>query len=333
MDGKDLTGERAPRVQLGAALALAAALAWAGCGGEAAAPPAPVAPAAPIPAARADAPAPPAAAPGTPRWVGVVLASNAVDVAAETSGRLRSVAVAVGDRVGPGQVLAQVDTSLLQSDLERAAAALREARADLVRATAQADQAQLRSDRRAGTPEIFSKEDLENAALEARATRTAQEAAEARVQQEQAGVERLRRGLAQGEIRAPFAGTVAQLHLTAGASVAPGAPVIRLVTAGEVLTRFAVPPDELRHTAVGRTVAVEAAADRTGSAGAAGVAWRAVVSRIAPEIDVPSQRVFVEARIALPAVGAGVAGSAPAPRLPLPSAGLAVWVRPRAGEI
>ncbi|HYH44445.1 MAG TPA: hypothetical protein VEG34_02075, partial [Thermoanaerobaculia bacterium] len=112
-----------------------------------------------------------------------------------------------------------------------------------------------------------------------------------------------------------------------------------LVTAGGVLTRFAVPPDELRHTAVGRTVAVEAAADRAGVPGAPGAtgatatAWPAVVSRIAPEIDVPSQRVFVEARIALPAAGAGEAGSAPAPRLPLPSAGLAVWVRPRAGEI
>ncbi|HYH46490.1 MAG TPA: hypothetical protein VEG34_12470, partial [Thermoanaerobaculia bacterium] len=82
MDAEGLSSEREPRVRWGAALALAAALGWAGCGGEAAAPPAPVASTAPVPAARADAPAPFAAAPGTPRWVGVVLASHAVDVAA-----------------------------------------------------------------------------------------------------------------------------------------------------------------------------------------------------------------------------------------------------------
>lgn len=298
------------------ASALVLALAGLGCvacGGEAPSIPVQASPVAAAPAGAAPASA---FAPSGPRWVGVVLASNAVDVSAEGAGRLQSVTVAVGDRVARGQVLARVDTSLVQSDVERAEAVLREARADLVRATALADQAQLRSERRAGTPEIFSKEDLENAALEARATRTAQQGAEARVQQEQAGVERLRRSLAQGEIRAPFAGTVALLHLTVGASVAPGAPVIRLVTAGELLARFAVPPDELRHTAVGSRVEVETAGTAAGRA-----AWRAVVSRVAPEIDVPSQRVFVEARLLDPDAASPL-GS--------PQAGQAVWVRPPA---
>ncbi len=245
-----------------------------------------------------------------------MLPSGTVDVAAEGTGRLQAVAVAVGDRVARGQLLARVDTALLRPDLERAEAVLREVRADLARASALADQAELRSTRRAGTPEIFSKEDLENAALEARATRTAEEAARARVEQEQAGVERLRRSLAQGDIRAPFAGTVALLHLTAGASVAPGTPVVRLVTAGELLTRFAVPPAELALTGVGRAVEVAVAADAAGG-------WPAVVARVAPEIDMPSQRVFVEARIAAPA---GAPAGAP------PPAGLAVWVRPRGGE-
>jgi RND family efflux transporter MFP subunit len=225
----------------------------------------------------------------------VVLAAGAVDVASETTGRLQRVAVTVGEKVGRGQLLAAVDTSLLQPEVLRAEAVLREARADLARMRALAEQAQLRSERRAGTPEIFSKEDLENAQLEARSTRTAQEAAEARVQQEQASLDRLRQGLAQAAIRAPFAGTVALLHLSPGASLAPGTPVLRLVTTEELLTRFAVPPAEVALTGLGETV--EVAID--------GATWSravpAVVSRVAPEIDVPSQRVFLEARLLVPA--------------------------------
>jgi RND family efflux transporter MFP subunit len=297
----------------GQILALVAALAgFAACDVEQQAPAAPApAPAAsaPPPAAAAASPAP--AVPAGSRWIGVVLAAGSVDVAAEGSGRLQRVVVAVGDRVGRGQLLAVVDTSLLQPDLRRAEATLREARADLARLRALAEQAQLRYQRRKGTPEIFSKEDLENAELEARSTRTAEEAGEARVQQEQAGVERLRQSLAQAEIRAPFDGAIAFLHLTPGATVAPGSPVLRLATTEELLARFAVPPGEAGGLAVGETVEVTAAGGRPPQV------VPAVVSRIAPEVDVPSQRVFVEAR--LPASG------------PALQAGLEVEVRPGAG--
>ena len=271
-----------------ASVAAAAAILAAACGGgERTAPtsaaPAPLAPTAASPAAAV--PAAPAAA---GRWVGVVLAAQSVEVAAESTGRLQRVVIAVGDRVERGQLLAVVDTSVLQPEVLRAEAVLREAQAALVQSQALAEQAQLRYERRSGTPEIFSKEDLENALLEARSTRTAQDAARARVEQEQASLDRLRRSLAQADIRAPFAGTVALLHLTAGATVAPGTPVLRLVTPGELSIRFAVPPAELGRVRLGQTVEVT---------NGDGAAWPAVVSRVAPEIDVPSQRVFVEARL------------------------------------
>src|SRR5262245_58464422 len=71
--------------------------------------------------ALAGAETPPAAREG---YVGVVVAAEVVDLAAEVAGRLVSVAVRVGDRVKPGQELGRIEPLELPSQIVGAEAAV-----------------------------------------------------------------------------------------------------------------------------------------------------------------------------------------------------------------
>ena len=65
-----------------------------------------------------------------------------VDISSELSGTIRSVEVDFNDEVHPGQVLARLDTSRLESLVSQSGAAVESATADVSRAEAAASQAQ-----------------------------------------------------------------------------------------------------------------------------------------------------------------------------------------------
>ena len=98
--------------------------------------------------------------------------------------------------------------------------------------------------------------------------------------------------------------------------VTSGTRVVRLISSGALLVRFAVPPEEIATLAVGSRVRVEVEVLRR--------AFEAEVRQRAPEIDPPSQMIFVEAHLEAPevAIPSGavarvtrlVPGAPPAPR-------------------
>lgn len=225
-------------------------------------------------------------------FLGVVVTREAVDVAAESSGRVESVAVRVGDRVSRGDVLAQLDTRELQQDLGMARASLTAARAEVTRVRSQVQEAETRYRRRSDLPDIFSKEELESAKMEMETAAATLEAAEARVAEQATQVEQLRNRLQRTEIRAPFEGTVSLRYLDPGATVLAGSPVVRLLSTEDLLVRFAVPPESVESLELGDRVevAIEDAEVRS----------PATVLHISPEIDGPSRMVFVEARLDIP---------------------------------
>lgn len=225
-------------------------------------------------------------------FLGVVVTREAVDVAAETSGRIESVAVRVGDGVSRGDVLARLDTRELQQDLGMARSSLTAARAEVTRVRSQVQEAETRYRRRSDLPDIFSKEELEAAKMEMETAAATLEAAEARVAEQQTQVEQLHSRLERAEIRAPFEGTVSLRYLDPGATVLAGSPVVRLLSTEELLVRFAVPPESVESLGLGDTVevAIEDAEVRS----------PATVLHISPEIDGPSRMVFVEARLDVP---------------------------------
>lgn len=225
-------------------------------------------------------------------FLGVVVTRDVVDVAAETTGRIESVAVQVGDTVAPRDVLAQIDTSEVQQDLGMARASLRAAKAEVQRIESQVREAETRYSRRSGLPDIFSREEVEAARMEQETAQATLEAAQARVTEQETQVEQLRNRLQRTEIRAPFAGTVALRYLDPGATVLPGTPVVRLLGTEELVVRFAVPPEEVDSLGVGDALDVALGED--------GLRAPAIVQHIAPEIDGPSQMIFIEARLDAP---------------------------------
>lgn len=241
--------------------------------------------------------APPAAAPAAaPRpeperkgWIGVVVASKSVDVTAETQGRLLAMHVSIGDQVRRGDRIATLDTSLAAQDLEMARSSLRAAEADERRAADEMAEAHARNERREANPDFFSKEDLAESALRAKTAAAALEVARSRTAEQQTRVRQLQTTLSRNEVRAPFDGQVAERFADPGALIGPGTPVVRLISAGDLLVRAAVPPEEARKLAVSTPV--------TATVRNLGLRIPGSVQRIAPEVDAASQMVMIEIRL------------------------------------
>lgn len=232
---------------------------------------------------------PPAPAPRHQGWLGVILSSESVDVTADSQGRLAAVYVQIGDTVRQGDRLASLDPRIVAQDLEMARSALRASEADATRAAAELSEAQARWDRRRKNPEIFSKEDLSEAELRVKTATSALEVSQARIAEQRARVRQLETSVGQTDIRAPFAGRVAERFADPGAQVGPGTPVLRLISGGDLRVRAAVPPDDARRLAPGSPV--------TARVRDLGIDVPGRVQRIAPDVDTASQMVFVEIRL------------------------------------
>jgi RND family efflux transporter MFP subunit len=249
-----------------------------------------VPPAKPVPVAAPAARPAQAAAPVHAGWIGVVVTRESVDVKADSQGRLQSMRVSIGDRVRKGDPIATLDTSLAAQDLEMARSVLQGSQAEERRASAELAEAQARNERRQKNPDFFSKEDLAQAALQAKTAQSAYEVARSRAAEQAARVRQLETSLSHNEIRAPFDGRVAARFADPGAVVGPGSPLVRLISAGDLLVRAAVPPEEARRLKVGDPVAVTVRAQ--------GFQVPGTIQRLAPEVDAASQMVLIEVQLA-----------------------------------
>lgn len=260
-----------------------------GCGRrETPPPPAPTP--APHAAATPAAAAPGAGGPARPEgWLGVIVARSSLDVTSDSQGRLAAVHVQIGDQVQRGDRIASLDTRLVAQDLEMARSTLRAAEADAGRAGAEANEAQQRAQRRRDNPDFFSKEDIASAELAVKTSASGLQAAQARVGEQRARLKQLEASLGQSDIRAPFAGRVAERFVDVGAVVGPGTHIVRLISGGDLLVRAAVPPEEARSLAAGGAVTVHIRSQNLALPGR--------IERIAPEIDAASQMILIEARL------------------------------------
>lgn len=241
-------------------------------------------------------------------FVGVVVPHEAVDLAARGDGVITAVRVRIGDHVTRGDVLATLDDAPSRGELAVVRARVRAAMAEAAEARLAADDARDRRDRREGASASarlgLSEEALIEARLQARQTRQRLAAAEARVAEQGARVAQLARGLDETVVRAPFDGTVASCFVAPGAAVARGAPLVRLVGADALRVRFALPEEQRGALWPGAVVAV--------AVRGVGAPLRAVVERVAPEVDAAARVVIAEGRLEVPPALAavGLAGRA-----------------------
>ncbi|HEX3130373.1 MAG TPA: efflux RND transporter periplasmic adaptor subunit [Thermoanaerobaculia bacterium] len=220
-------------------------------------------------------------------FVGVILAAETADLAFEIRGRLTQVAVRPGDRVQQGMAVATIEPLDLNEQLVSAEAALRMARSGVSQAQTAVRLAKERVDRVESAPDVFSGEERSLAAGDLETRVQDLEAARASVVQAQAELRKLRNQAYRQILRAPTDGWVAARLLDPGTLVEPGQPVVRLKRNDRFLLRFAVPPAEAAQWKPGEPIRWRPEHSER--------SFRAEVARIAQQVDMPSQMVFVEA--------------------------------------
>jgi len=242
-------------------------------------------------------------------FVGVIVAEQSVDVAPRFEGRVARVAVRAGDRVEAGDLVAEMDPAPLREDLRAAEAAQRASAAALRQAEVDVAEARrrLELEKQSVAAGTSPRQNLEAAELGLQRAKAAQDRARGQVAEERSRVETARDRLADAQLRASFAGTVALRYRDAGATVGAGTPIVRIVGQGGLRLRFAVPPERVRELATGDRVAATIETIATPVA--------ATVRQISPALDPASGLVLVEAEL-----------EAAAELRP----GLAAWVKPSA---
>ena len=167
---------------------------------------------------------------------GYVVARTRASVAAKIPGRLAWLNVDGGSYVRKGEVIARLDNADYSASVDQATANLATARASLLEAQADRDQARREADRvtsiRASRPDLMSAQDQEAATSRAAQADARAEAASARVDAAVAALRYAQATLENTYVRAPFTGTVLRKEAEVGEVVAP--------SVGGGLTRGAV---------------------------------------------------------------------------------------------
>jgi RND family efflux transporter MFP subunit len=176
------------------------------------------------------------------RFSGTTRAATRARLAFATSGRLVARPVEVGDRVRRGQLLAQ----LTDREVHNVVATARASLAELAARRAQSERDHARAEQLAAA-KAATGEELERTAAAVDALAAAEQAAAARLEEAQ-------RQLEETSLRAPFDGTVTDVHFEPGEYARAGMPVITLSGDGEIEVEVEVPESVVPHVAVGDQV-------------------------------------------------------------------------------
>ncbi|MFE8069954.1 efflux RND transporter periplasmic adaptor subunit [Marinobacteraceae bacterium S3BR75-40.1] len=165
-------------------------------------------------------------------------------LAFEFSGRVESVTVDEGDRVSRGQLLARLDTDLLQAEQRQADAALAQRRSQLALA-----RQTLKRFKRLLQDNAVSRQEVDEAQEKVHSL-------EAGVDLEKARLQTITTRLEKARLTAPFNAVVARRSVDEGAVVGPQQPVLQLLESGPQEARIAVTAGVADRFDVGETLAL-----------------------------------------------------------------------------
>ena len=233
------------------------------------------------------------------QFAGLVESAQQSTLAFTSSAPLAAMAVDAGDPITEGQTLARLDDRELAAALSSAQAAQRLAEAEHTAQRALAELAVMKAER---AEALFERQQLaeqafDDARLAAAAEQARERVAKARAQQAAAQAEEVAVRLSRAVLRAPYDGVVAERHVDEGALLAPGAPVLTVVSAGALEARIGMPPALLPSlkSDASYTLTVE------------GTAYPAALLQILPQLDPAARTATARFRFSTPtpAVRAG----------------------------
>lgn len=195
------------------------------------------------------------------RFIGQVEAGTEATLSFELGGRLAELTADEGDTVKKGQIIARLDTGLLQAELAR----LKASRAAI---TAQLAFAESRLERaRELQGQGFSSQETLDQALATRDELTA------RIAEIDAGIASVDINISKSEIRAPFDGRVGAQSVDVTETLSAGQPVLSLIETTEPMVRIGLPLGLSPEALAKVTIDIE------------GVLYPAELRRIRPDID------------------------------------------------
>ncbi len=224
-------------------------------------------------------------------FVGVVVGRYSADLTPRFDGKVRDVHVRLGDRVHKGDLLATLDLPTVQSELRVAEMELRSVDIERERTAVELAEANDYLSRRValGREALATTEDISTARYKQQIAAIRLEATRAASAEKRARIAQLRKDVDTAELRAPFDGLISARYVDPGASITMTTHIVRLITDDDLLVRFAVPESSLNRLAIG--LSIEA------FIGDQNIQLRGKIEKIAPEIDVASRMVVVEARL------------------------------------
>lgn len=178
---------------------------------------------------------------------GELVARQQAWVASEVAGRITEIVRDEGSDVAQGDVVLTIDPERRRLEVADARAGMAQAQASAAEAEREAGRIRQLYDKG-----VASKARLEQMETELRLAKSRRDAARARL-----GV--AARALADAEVRAPFAGVVAERRLSVGEYVQPGTQLFELVALDPIDAEFRLPEADASRVVFGQEVAVRVA--------------------------------------------------------------------------
>ena len=173
---------------------------------------------------------------------GKIQAVNTVEVGSQVSGTIRKIFVDYNSSVKKGQLIAEIDATVLQAKVKESEANLNSAKASYAEAAAKVREARREHTRQKSlyAKNFIAKSDLESAETSAATTSAQLGSAKAKLDAAQATLEQSRTNLAYSEIYSPVNGTVVGKDVSEGQTVASSYQTPTLFTIAEDLTKMQV---------------------------------------------------------------------------------------------
>ncbi len=195
---------------------------------------------------------------------GTLSAISTVTVGSQVSGQITDVMVDFNDRVSKGQILATIDASTYQAQIEQGSAQIASAQASLRQAQAGLRNAQLDYNRKAdlGGRQLVSKSDVDLARSSLEQAQAQVNSAQAQIRQQTASTQTTRVNLQRTVIRSPVDGVVLTRTIEPGQTVAASLSAPELFTIAEDLAKMkielAVDESDIGQVKVGQAVSFSA---------------------------------------------------------------------------
>ena len=195
---------------------------------------------------------------------GTLSAISTVTVGSQVSGQITEIMVDFNDNVTKGQVLATIDASTYEAQIEQGSAQIASAQAQLRQAQASLRNAQLDYNRKAdlGREQLVSKSDVDLARASLEQAQAQVNSAQAQIRQQTASTQTTRVNLQRTVIRSPVDGVVLTRTIEPGQTVAASLSAPELFTIAEDLAKMkielAVDESDIGQVKVGQAVSFSA---------------------------------------------------------------------------